>query len=483
MVSKTLSALMVVRNEEEVLRGCLDRIHDFVDEIIFIDMQSTDKTAEIAKAYPKVKYFEYEYSEPVRMDLARTMSFEKATGDWCWIIDADEWYEKEDAQKVRDFVINPGDAISARVGYHNLAWRPSYKQVFEHYPDRLYRRDVFDHYEGILPLDMVVVKPEFRLVDHKGKGMEGVLEYDNVDDRSFEHPRQPILDVWYYHLARIRGFNFEYSKRKNYERFTHPQKQDWEIEQNVRMNQWVTGLYPMEKIDVPEGIPTKLIPNPKVSIIIPCYNKAKWIGEAIESCLNQTHKPYEIIVIDDGSTDDSRAACERYIEGISYFRQDNAGVSTSRNNGLAKATGDYFILLDADDKLHPNYIERCLQEMKGDTQIVYTDCFMIGEWNWTHSSPEPDQIRTAQVIPSTMALCDMRILDPYGNFKDVKTFEDAEFWLNCYYNRKMNFKHISEPLCYYRRTQGTRIDYLNETAKERYEVLNNLYKDFNVKYL
>ncbi|HLP48348.1 MAG TPA: glycosyltransferase family 2 protein, partial [Candidatus Kapabacteria bacterium] len=313
--------------------------------------------------------------------------------------------------------------------------------------------------------------------------MEGVLEYDNVDDRSFEHPRQPILDVWYYHLARIRGFNFEYSKRKNYEKFTHPLKQDWEIEQNVRMNQWVHGLYPMEKIDVPDDIPTKIIPNPKVSIIIPCYNKAKWIGEAIESCLNQTHKPYEIIVIDDGSTDNSRDECERYAGRISYFRQNNVGVSESRNRGLDKATGDYFILLDADDKLAPNYIEGCLEEMKGDTQICYTDFIGLGEWEGIEfKQPEPEQIRTAQVIPSTMALCDMRILDPYGNFKDIKTFEDAEFWLNCYYNRKMNFKHIPEPLCYYRRTQGSRIDYLNETKESRYKVLNDMYRDFNVEY-
>jgi hypothetical protein len=108
----------------------------------------------------------------------------------------------------------------------------------------------------------------------------------------------------------------------------------------------------------------------------------------------------------------------------------------------------------------------------------------MGEWEGIEfKAQEPDQMRTAQVVPSTMALCDMRILDPYGNFKDnVKTFEDAEFWLNCYYNRKMNFKHIPEPLCYYRRTQGSRIDYLNQTKESRYAVLNDLYKQFNVHY-
>jgi hypothetical protein len=122
--------------------------------------------------------------------------------------------------------------------------------------------------------------------------------------------------------------------------------------------------------------------------------------------------------------------------------------------------------------------------MTGDIQICYTDFIGLGEWEGRiHNALEPDNMRTGQVVPSTMALCDMRVLDPYGNFKsNIKTFEDAEFWLNCYYNRKLNFKHLPEPLCYYRRTQGSRIDYLNQTAKERYAVLNELYKQFNVQY-
>jgi hypothetical protein len=340
---------------------------------------------------------------------------------------------------------------------------------------------VFSHYEGILPLDMVCIKPEFCDVPQKGKGMNCVLEYDNVDDRSFEHPRQPILDVWYYHLARARGFNFEYNKRLNYENFIHGKRE--ENERNTRWNQWVTGLYPMEQIEVPDYIPTRVIPNPKVSIIIPCYNKAKWIGEAIESCLNQTHKPYEIIIVNDGSTDNSESIITGF-QGVRYFYQTNQGVSAARNNGLNKATGDYFILLDADDKLQPEFIEKTLKEMTGDIQICYTDFIGLGEWEGRiHNALEPDNMRTGQVVPSTMALCDMRVLDPYGNFKsNIKTFEDAEFWLNCYYNRKLNFKHLPEPLCYYRRTQGSRIDYLNQTAKERYAVLNELYKQFNVQY-
>jgi len=480
-MGKTLSALMVVRNEEDILKGCIDRTSDFVNEIIIVDMASRLPVRDYIKQTNKIKIFDYPYVEPVNMGEVRTFSLKQATGDWFLQIDADEYYPVESMQKIRE-VIETTDAYSIRVNYHNLAWRSGYKQVFEHYPDRLYRRDVVEKYHGVLPLDMTIVKEEFRNVKHKGKGIEGVLEYDNPDDRSFEHPRQPIRkDIFFYHLARARGHNYEYEKRKKYERFTHPTYPDWQIEQNVRMNQWVAGNYPMEKIDVPDDIPTKIIPNPKVSTIISCYNKAQWIGEAIESCLSQTYVPHEIIVIDDGSTDSSPEVIQRY--NVKYISQSNRGVAMARNRGLGIATGDYFILLDGDDKLAPTYIEKTLQEMKGDIQVVYTDVQMIGEWDWEHKySGNIEELRTAQCIPSTIALCDMRILDPYGNFKSEAIREDYEFWLNVYYNRKANFKHIPETLCYYRRGNNTRIDWMDapERKETGFQQLRDWYKEFRV---
>lgn len=96
---------------------------------------------------------------------------------------------------------------------------------------------------------------------------------------------------------------------------------------------------------------------PLVSIIIPCYNAAPWLPEAIDSALAQTHPNREIIVIDDGSTDDSLAVATAYTgRGVQVYAQFNRGAARARNHGLAVASGEFVQFLDADDVLAPDKI-------------------------------------------------------------------------------------------------------------------------------
>ncbi len=112
---------------------------------------------------------------------------------------------------------------------------------------------------------------------------------------------------------------------------------------------------------------------PRVSIIIPCYNAAPWIEETIRSALAQTHADREIIVIDDGSTDDSlRRARTFEPAGVRVVTQRNAGASAARNHGLRLATGDFIQYLDADDLLAPDKIERQLREFGRDPSTRLT---------------------------------------------------------------------------------------------------------------
>ena len=90
-----------------------------------------------------------------------------------------------------------------------------------------------------------------------------------------------------------------------------------------------------------------------VTVVIVCYNQAQYLGEAIESVLGQTHPHVEIVIVDDGSTDHTRAVALAYPR-VTYIYQHNQGVAVARNTGLARSRGDYLVYLDADDRFLPN---------------------------------------------------------------------------------------------------------------------------------
>lgn len=105
---------------------------------------------------------------------------------------------------------------------------------------------------------------------------------------------------------------------------------------------------------------------PKVTIVMPAYNVESYITNSIESVINQTFKNWELIIINDGSTDQTRAYIEQYVQldsRITCIDQDNSGVSAARNKGLLNASGDYISFLDSDDQYTPQYIELMLKAL------------------------------------------------------------------------------------------------------------------------
>jgi glycosyltransferase involved in cell wall biosynthesis len=97
---------------------------------------------------------------------------------------------------------------------------------------------------------------------------------------------------------------------------------------------------------------------PRFSVIMPLYNKAPYVGRAVESVLNQTFEDWELIVVDDGSTDGGDAIVEKIKEcRIQLFRQSNTGVSTARNNGVKHAKSEFLCFLDADDWWNPDFLD------------------------------------------------------------------------------------------------------------------------------
>lgn len=121
----------------------------------------------------------------------------------------------------------------------------------------------------------------------------------------------------------------------------------------------------------------KTVDNPLVSIVIPTYNYARYLSRAIESCLLQSYKNLEIIVVDDGSTDNTRDIL-RDMEGrLLYTYQENKGVSAARNTGLEASTGAFITFLDADDYLTEDSIESRLDILmdKSDLQFVISETY------------------------------------------------------------------------------------------------------------
>src|SRR4051812_30232823 len=97
---------------------------------------------------------------------------------------------------------------------------------------------------------------------------------------------------------------------------------------------------------------------PQVSVIIPAHNSADFIGTAVESVLAQTFADYEIVVVDDGSTDGTREVLERFEGRIVYLHQQNRGVSAARNAGIRRSRGELVCFLDADDIWRPEKLAR-----------------------------------------------------------------------------------------------------------------------------
>jgi glycosyltransferase involved in cell wall biosynthesis len=109
--------------------------------------------------------------------------------------------------------------------------------------------------------------------------------------------------------------------------------------------------------------------KPLVSIIIPNYNYADYVGEAIDSALNQTYENLEVIVVDDGSKDDSPDILKNYGNKINAIFQKNAGVSAARNNGVKHSTGEYIAFLDADDAWLPEKIQKQVELFEKDKSL------------------------------------------------------------------------------------------------------------------
>ncbi|HSR58560.1 MAG TPA: glycosyltransferase family A protein, partial [Candidatus Binataceae bacterium] len=113
---------------------------------------------------------------------------------------------------------------------------------------------------------------------------------------------------------------------------------------------------------------------PRVSVIIPVFNAAKTVGQAIDSVLAQTMRDFEIVAVDDGSRDASLAILKNYGDKLRILEQQNRGPSAARNLGIANSSGEYLGFLDADDWWQPEFLARMLPPLERDAGCVLAYC-------------------------------------------------------------------------------------------------------------
>lgn len=122
--------------------------------------------------------------------------------------------------------------------------------------------------------------------------------------------------------------------------------------------------------------------KPLVSFVIPAYNAAPYLAEAIESCLQQDYKNIEVVVVNDGSTDSTDTLMQWYVKNpdVTYVKQENTGIAGARNAGIKASTGEYIAVMDADDVCSPERIKKSLKKLeKAGVDAVYTDYYQGDE--------------------------------------------------------------------------------------------------------
>lgn len=202
---------------------------------------------------------------------------------------------------------------------------------------------------------------------------------------------------------------------------------------------------------------------PLISIIMPAYNAEKYVAEAIESVLAQSHAHFELLVINDGSTDGTAAIARGFSDGrIRYFEQKNQGVSATRNVGLANMNGDFFCFLDADDRMPPQSLSARLAVFEQSPFIGFVDGEVhkysadfsqaLGAWTPTFSgSPLPDLLALAgRSFFGTTWMVRVQPGYTYGMRKGLSHGEDLFFYMELARDARWLYAFTTAPVLHYR---------------------------------
>jgi glycosyltransferase involved in cell wall biosynthesis len=236
---------------------------------------------------------------------------------------------------------------------------------------------------------------------------------------------------------------------------------------------------------------------PRVSVIIPTYNRAPLLREAIASVLQQTYNDYEIVVVDDGSTDNTRRIIEEFSSPrIRYFYQDNQGRSRARNLALRMALGEFIAFLDSDDMFMPEKLERqvALFDSRSDFGMLYSSARVIDDKgieiikpaDWAEKKPfylatESGWLyRKIAFYPLTVVLPTVmvrkEVMAAVGGFDErLHRFEDTDMWRRI--SKVCKIYATVEPLCTIRTHAGNKMEATDRVYESIHYYVDKIFRE------
>ena len=227
--------------------------------------------------------------------------------------------------------------------------------------------------------------------------------------------------------------------------------------------------------------------KPLVSVIVPLYNAAPYIREALGSIVASTYRPLEVVVVDDGSSDTSLAESKAFAAlhaEVRVIHQANAGVSSARNHAIREAKGELILPVDADDKISPNYIEKAVEAMQEDVRIVGCRACYFGakEGEWRLPEYRPELLARKNIIPIT-SLFRKSDWKRVGGFCEEEIYrEDWDFWLSLM-ELGGRYVRLEETGLYYRVLPHSRRTNAKQQKRVIVDAINRRHPEYLERYL
>ena len=405
-----ISVIIPVYNAEKYLEQCLNSIKNQTYknfEVIIVNDGSQDNTDSICKKFAQSdSRFRYFSKENGGVSSARNFGLDNANGHYITFIDGDDWVEhnhleiliKSITENNSDIAICSYKEFDNNIDtYYTIVYTKQEKNLLNF--EKMNRDDFLIIFPKLMSINVCfnnAVAKLFRkeLVNNLrfdtsikyGEDLDFYFSlYLNVESISY------VDELTY--VYRIHGdsttsnFNQEHAEQ---EFFIFKKMYDVALEIGIPTVNYVNKLQRLINLRndfienkellaeykqfLTDAREIQTYPQRLISIVVPVYNVAPYLKLCLESIVNQTYPHFEVLLINDGSRDNSKDICLEFVESnnrFKYIEQDNAGLSSARNTGILNATGEFITFIDGDDFVEPNYLEELYYtSLKNDSEIV-----------------------------------------------------------------------------------------------------------------